>query len=192
MNMGQTLITLGMFTLLIMSVISANRMLTENSQAQLQAEALASSSVIASDLIREIMNKPFDQKVVNPQSDTTKLVWRQDSTGKFVTVATSLSTYGGSLWGVRKLVTLPDTSYTGNFKSITSLKDIDDYDGYIRIQRIGNITNDTVKVRVYYVEYSAPDDTTAKATQSFFKKVQITVKQSTYYLNAVYSTMATY
>lgn len=198
MNMGQTLITLGMFILLIMSVISANRMLMENSQAQLQTEALASSAVIASSLFREIMAKPFDQNVV---IDTTLTTWRQDTMGTKLGSTTALllnpdttllSTYGGSKWGVRNLITLPDSSYTGNYNSITRLKDIDDYDGYIRIQDYGNITNDTLSARVYYVDFAAPDDTTKKTKRSLFKSVRITVKQSRYNLKAVYSSMATY
>ncbi len=55
MNLGQTLITLGMFILLIMSVISANRMITDNSQSQLQMQAIVSTASIANDLLLEIM-----------------------------------------------------------------------------------------------------------------------------------------
>ena len=50
MGLGQTMITLGMFILLIMSVISANRMINENLQAQLETQAMATSATLANDL----------------------------------------------------------------------------------------------------------------------------------------------
>jgi hypothetical protein len=187
MNLGQTMLTLGMFVLLMMTVISANRMLMENSAVELETEALATSSTIANDLFAEIMAKPFDQRVV---MDTTATPWRQDTTGTKVSAESGLSAYNGAQWGVRNLLTLPDTSSSGNYLSKTRLKDIDDYDGYKRIVHYGNIRNDTVSVKVYYVVYTAPDVLTS--SQQYFKKVEVTVSQAQYLLNQAYSAMAAY
>lgn len=79
MGLGQTMITLGMFVLLIMTVISANRMLMENTTVELQTRALASSSLIASDLLEEILSKPFDQNVAATESPF-RLPLRWDTT----------------------------------------------------------------------------------------------------------------
>jgi hypothetical protein len=192
MGLGQTMITLGMFILLIMTVISANRMLMENSTAQLQTEALASSSLIASDLLNEILSKPFDQQVV---IDTTATSWLQDTTGTKVTLESNLSVSDGSQWGVRRLVTLPDSSYTGNYNSKTGLKDIDDYDGYTRIANQGNITGFTVAVLVDYVVYTSPDVPTS--TKTWFKRVKITISHPLYLTSdnkmiPVFTAVATY
>jgi hypothetical protein len=186
------MITLGMFILLIMSVISANRMLMENTTAQLQTEALASSSVIASDLLQEILSKPFDEKVVIDEGATP---WVQDTTGTKVTVETNLSPSDGSQWGVRSLITLPDSSYTGNYNSKTGLKDIDDYDDYNRIVDQGNIKGFTVAVVVDYVVWTSPDVPTS--TKTWFKSVKITVSHPLYLTSdnkmiPVFQAIATY
>ena len=193
MNLGQTMLTLGMFLLLIMTVISADRMLMENSSAQLQTQAWSGSAPIASSLLEEIMGKPFDQNVV---VDTTKASWRQDTTGTKVTSATG--TYPNCLtvsgdanrWGVRRLITLPDSSYNGNFHSIVGLKDIDDYDGYVRIIPFSSTSNFIVNVKVYYVSPTAPDVFTT--TRQFLKKVEMSIQLSPDTSKVIYSALGTY
>jgi hypothetical protein len=181
------MVTLAMFLLVIMTVVSADRMLMENSEAKLATQTLASSSLIASDLFQEIISKPFDQRVV---IDTTEATWRQDTTGTKVTVTSNLSAYGGAQWGVRSLVTLPDSSYRGNYRSMTALKDVDDYDGYRRIVPYTATTFFDVKVRIYYVTISAPDVLTS--TPQFLKKVELTVKLPQDTSKVIYSTLAAY
>jgi hypothetical protein len=193
MNLGQTMITLGMFVLLMMTVISANRILIDNAETSTQTDPLASASTLASDLLAEIMSKPFDQRVV---IDTTVTPWRQDITGISISSADSLSPYKGAQWGVRSLLTLPDdSSYVGKYLSWTRLKDMDDYDGYWRRATI-IMGSDTVRyavsARVYYVPYTAPDDTTATATKSFFKKVTVTVVDATHKVNQKFTALASY
>ncbi len=191
MNLGQTMLTLGMFVLLIMTVISANRILIENVETATQTDPLASASTLANNLLAEIMRKPFDQNVV---IDTTAATWRQDTTGIKISSESGLSTYNGSNWGVRGRLTLPDTSSTGNYLSRTVLKDIDDYAGYSRIAfvtiRPGETVTYTIAASVYYVAYTAPDVLTS--TQQFFKKVQVTVTEPKYGVNQVYSALASY
>ena len=193
MNLGQTMITLGMFILLMMTVISANRILIENAKTATQTDALASASVLSNNLFAEIMRKPFDQNVV---IDTTAATWRQDTTGIKISSESSLSPYNGSKWGVRGRLTLPDdtTGNNGNYRSRTILKDIDDYDGYSRTARVvirpGETVSYTIAVTVYYVVWSAPDVLTS--TQTFFKKVGVTVTQSQYGVSQVYSAVASY
>lgn len=185
------MITLGMFVLLIMTVISANRILLENAETSTQTDPLAPASTIANNLFAEIMRKPFDQNVT---IDTTAATWRQDTTGIKVSSESGLSAYNGSKWGVRGRVTLPDTSSTGDYLSRTALKDIDDYHGYSRtvwiVIRPGETLTYTVAVSVYYVTWTAPD--VLSSTQTYFKKVQVTVTQSSYGVSQVYTALASY
>ncbi len=221
MNMGQTLLTLGMFILLIMTVISANRMMVEDSSSNLSNYALNTSSTIAAELFREIGSKPFDQKVVNPQSDTTKSVWRQDSTGNMSGAmvmpadTNKLTVYGKWPWGVRNLISLPDSLRWDNslkkwyYLSESGLKDMDDYDGYTRKVYYPTIpiwSGPTLRadssqiitwpnyymasVKVYYVDFTTPDVKTT--TRGVFKKIEITITQSYMTDPAVYSTVVTY
>jgi hypothetical protein len=183
MSLAQTMITLGTFILLIMTVISANQMINDNSKSQLKMQAIGSSAAIANDLLLEITSKPFDRKVV---SDTTTTPWTQDATGAMVTNATSstngLTTPSDSLgqWGcrARHLITLPDSSYNGQYKSITKLKDVDDYDGYQRTVTYNGISGFVLDVSVYYVSATIPD--TKSTTRTFYKKIEITVSHPQY------------
>jgi hypothetical protein len=187
MNLGQMLITIGMFVLLMVTVISANRVLVDNAETAAQTDPLTPASVLANDLLADIMSKPFDQRVI----DSTGT---QDKTGIKIFTADSLSLYQGVRWGVRNLLTLPDTSSTGKYLSRTLLKDIDDYDGYSRMARIairpGDTLTYTVSVNVYYVAYTAPDVLTT--TRQFFKKIEVTVVEPTYKVRQVYSAVASY
>ncbi len=211
MNLGQTMITLGMLILLIMTVISANRLLMDNNVAPLQAEALTTSAIVASDLLKEITRKPFDQKVVSDTThgtinlttlrpDTVRPMWRQDTTGVILggtltnPDTTKLTVYGKWPWGVRNLIPLPDVLHVNYYLSETWLKDVDDYDGYTRyIQYANPLVTDyyTLTVRVYYIAYSNPD--VLSTTRSLFKQIDVTVVQSKYLPDPIkYSTIVSY
>lgn len=193
------MITLGMFVLLMVSVISANRVLIENAETIATTDGVASASYLATDLIAEILSKPFDQTVIDRTKilfiSGTDTVWRQDTTGIRVSTESGLSTYGGSAWGIRTLVTLPDSSYTGDFRSRAKLKDIDDYDGYWRLVS-GFVGSEPVtyslRSRVYYVGWTAPEDTTQSTTRTFFKYVVVTAENTFYKVNQRYTALASY
>jgi len=189
MNLGQTMLTAGMLMLLVVTVISANRMINENTQAQYQTEALTTSASLANDLLLEIMTKKFDEK-----SDTLGY----QATGSF-------SEYNKAGWGPKAgeqaVCPLPDSSDTGAFKSIAAYDDVDDYDGYSRTTLVTgglwglNGVRFHLTVVVYYVNPGTPDTKTTSRT--FFKRVAVTVQQDQY-LNtglgnaAVYTALASY
>jgi len=192
MGLGQTMITLGMFILLIMSVISANRMINENLQAQLETQAMATSATLANDLLLEIVGKRFDGIV-----DSTRLVSGICATSEFSTyTATLLGTGWGPTATEQANCPQPDSSYTGAFKSIAAFNDIDDYDWYQRIVTANGITGFKLTVVVYYVASGTPDTKTT-STKTNFKRVQITVTQDQF-LNTtlnnvpVYTALASY
>lgn len=187
MNLGQTMLTAGMLLLLIMSVISANRMINDNITAQLQAQALASSATIANDLLLEILSKKFDANSDTLGSQST----------------TSFSVYNGAGWGPsdaeKAACPRPDSSYIGAYKSITAYNDVDDYDGYKRIVTHNGISGFMDSVVVYYVNIASPD--VKNANRTFFKKIEVTVLQPLYltrdtlskwYNAAVYTALASY
>lgn len=181
MNLGQTMITLGMFILLVMSVISANRMLLDNTQATLEAEAYAASATIANDLLQEALSKRFDYfsdysgyQVPTDFSppDPTKVEWGPSATEK-TAVGTS-----------------PDSSYKGAFKSITAFNDLDDYNGYTRMVTANSISGFVVTVKVYYVNSSAPK--VAVSYQTFYKVIEVTVQHPQYLSAVKYTGMMSY
>lgn len=177
------MLTAGMLMLLIMTVLSANRMISENTQAQFATQALATSASLANDLLLEIMSKRFDEK-----SDTSGY----QATSKF---SEYLQGGWGPNAGEQTACPLPDSSYIGAYKSKTIYNDIDDYDGYWRILSANGITGFNLKVVVNYVNPGTPD--TKVTTRTYFKRVEVTVKQSQF-LNAdlgniaVYTTLASY
>ena len=189
------MLTAGMLMLLIMTVLSANRMINENTAAQFQTEALATSASLANDLLLEIMGKKFDGL--------------SDSLGSQATSA--FSPYLGSHWGPTPTETaacsLPDSSDTGAFNSMAAYNDVDDYDGYSRTARVtgGMFGSNGIRfhltVVVYYVSPGTPDTKTTGPT--FFKRITVTVQQDQYLRDevmpegtvrnrAVYSALASY
>ncbi len=134
-------------------------------------------------------------------ANTTTTPWTEDPTGQQQLYTSGLTAATDTLgqWGcvARHLLTLPDSSYTGNYKSITILKDVDDYDGYQRIVTNNGISGFVVSVKVGYVNASAPDTWLALNKKTFFKKVQVSVTQPQYMTTAtdsvaVYSSLASY
>ena len=175
MSLGQTMITMGMLLLLIMSVISANKMITDNATAQLQAQALASSATIANDLLLEIMSKHFDGKPYDPYN---AVAVGKDTTGGLGTADFTDAVSLGPSTTEAAACSLPDSSYVGSYKSIAVYNDVDDYNGYQRIVTFNGISGFVVDVVVYYVTSSAPDSkTTSKTT---FKRIQVTVSHPLY------------
>jgi hypothetical protein len=177
------MLTAGMLMLLIMSVISANRMISENTLAEFQTQALATSASLANDLLLEIMSKKYDAF-----SDTLG--------GQ---ASSSFSVYLGTGWGPkateRSNCPLPDSSDVGAFNSIAAYNDVDDYDGYSRtaLAKGGIFGTNGIRfhltVVVYYVNAATPDTKTTGPT--FFKRIAVTVQQDQY-LNADLSNIAVY
>ena len=63
MSLGQTMISAAFFVLLTMAVLSANKMILENTKYYLQEEAIEQASNFANGLIAEILTKKFDSQV---------------------------------------------------------------------------------------------------------------------------------
>jgi len=165
MNLGQTMITSGMFVLLVMSVISANRMLVHNTELTLQLEALEISSAIAEDLIAEASAKKFDVNV--PDGDTGGMYpW-------------DFGTCGPSSWENSQIPVPADTLLaSGVFGSADTFNDFDDYNGYKRLVNAGGISGFNVKSYVYYVDEYNPDLPTD--WQTYYKRMEVRVSHPQY------------
>ena len=187
MNLGQTMITMGMFVLLVMSVISANRMLLQNTEVNLQTEALNESAIIANDFFQEALGKKFD---AHADSSGTQ--------GPFEFSSPSGGTPGD--WGPSSeessaVGALPDSSYLANYRSKLAYNDVDDYRGYTRIVsadtsggiRIGGFL---VTVRVFYVTSTYPD--IAVNYQTNFKKIEVDVEHPQYLQKVTYTSLMSY
>jgi hypothetical protein len=187
------MLTAGMLMLLVMSVISANRMINENTGAQFEAEALASSASIANDMLLEIMSKRFDGK-----PDSATLVAGTLSTTSFSPYDSTrvLAEWGPSASEKDSLVQPDrigsDSTYTSMMKPgiRPGLNDVDDYDGYQRTVNFGNITGFIVKVKVYYVTATSPDVFSLLRTN--FKKIEVSVEHPLYLPKVTYTALASY
>lgn len=189
MNLGQTMIGMGMFILLVMSVISANRMLVQNAETNLQTEALTESATIANDLFSEAQSKLFDHFV-----DTSKA---NQVPGDFSSpTGGSSSGWGPSDTAQAAVGPLPDSSYYGHSpRSIAAYTDVDDYNGYTRIVGANTANGITiggylVTVHVFYVDPSNPD--VALNHQTFFKRIQVDVEHPQYLPKITYSSLMSY
>ena len=63
MSLGQTMISAAFFVLLTLAVLSANKMILENTKYYLQEEAVEQASNFANAFISEILTKKFDSQV---------------------------------------------------------------------------------------------------------------------------------
>ena len=172
MGMGQTMIAAAFFMLLIMSAISINRMLIENSQQTYKTAAYDEAITIAHDLVVEASRKRYDENNV---------------TGAVKTSAFTSNDNLGSDGAGEKISTLPDPS---PFLSPTKYDDFDDYNGYSRTVDGRVIRGFTVSVEVFYVPVNNPNGKTTSRT--YMKRIDVKVKQPTYLDSVMISRIVTY
>ena len=182
MNLGQTMITMGMFVLLIMSVISANRMLVENAESGFETIALSESAIIANDLFQEAQGKLFDHLidvVTYPDGDQPPSLFSSPTGG-----SPSTSEWGPSNAERTAVGSLPDSSYLGKYRSIDAYDDVDDYNGYTRIVNADTsngvrLVGFKVTVRVFYV--NPPDLDVEVNSQTIVKRIEVNVTNKKYF-----------
>lgn len=164
MNLGQTMLTVGMFVLLTMSVLSANRMILENTESNLRTEALSGAATVAQDLMAEAMSKKFDAS--------------SNSSGKQDTSAFDRPAALGPSSSEAAAVSIPDSSTSSNFRSITAYNDFDDYKGYKRLVTANNISGFVAEATVYYVTSDNLDIPSSR--RSYYKVIKVAVSHPLY------------
>ena len=197
------MISAAFFVLLTMAVLSANKMILENTKYYLQEEAIEQGSNFANALISEILTKKFDSQVtvngagkVTGPYNSSNLPWPAGTSystraGLFdaaVNMGTSSTTENNVMPGGEP-DTMPYRSVRGD--SPSWFDDVDDYKGYVRTANSADISGYRLTVNVYYVSKSDPN--TATSFQTYYKRIDVSVTHSIYLTNALtFSAIATY
>jgi hypothetical protein len=145
------LVIFSIFTLI------TNRTLINNKKLSYESQFIISASSLAQSVIEEAKNKAFDEKTISTS----------------VTDTSGLTNY--SVLGPELTFSLPDTMSKNSFKSAALYNDIDDYNKYRRIVNDSISGNNSISVKVFYVDISNPDDTIGTTHNTWYKKMMVTV-----------------
>lgn len=153
------MITAAFLVLLIVSVISVNRMLIDSAEASYKTEAYSQAVGIAHELLTEITSKRYDEAAT--------------SGGAQLLSAFTLAPGGP---GADEVFTpLPDVS---PYQSPTRYDDVDDYNGYSRIADGATISGFVVTDTVYYVSTVSPH--APASARTYMRRINIVVTHPLY------------
>ncbi|GEM_PF-883699 len=201
MSLGQTMISAAFFVLLTLAILSANKLILENTKYYLQEEAIEQASNFANALIGEILTKKFDSQVALDGSgnitgpyNKLNLPWPSGTSSSH-----SASLFDASLGA--NATAESNVMPSGNpdadpYKSIQKgssswFDDVDDYNGYKRIANSADIPGYLLTVSVYYVTKSNPN--APAGFQTFYKRIDVSVTHPIYLTKALtFSAIATY
>lgn len=178
MGFGQTMITATFLVLLTVAVFNANNLISDVDRSYYEKEAIEQAGVLANALITEIIRKKFDSR-----ADTSS--YYQSPSEFDISMGPSSS--------AKEHVNPKGRPDAYPYRSVTTeyFDDVDDYNGYIRSANAGSLTGFTLQVRVFYVQQSNPN--IASNTQTYLKKIEVTVTNSTYFSQRlVFSTIVSY
>ena len=209
MSLGQTMISTAFFALLTLAVLTANRMIIENSRSSLKVVAIEGATNLANSLLTEILTKKFDSQVTTSDGSGTGTV-----TGPYVHTVTAsgqvawpwpstptkfdLPSAMGPAAAAADYVNPGGAADVAPFKSIKATNgnyfdDVDDYHGYKRSASSGSITGYILTVSVYYVKISGGKIITSPVNQTYYKEIDVTVSNSIYLPTSLkFSAIATY
>jgi hypothetical protein len=208
MSLGQTMISAAFFVLLTVAVLSANKLILENTKYYLQEEAIEQASNFANALIGEILTKKFDSQVTLDGSGNVTGPYNQSNmpwpTGTSSSHSASLfdASLGANATAESNVMpggnpdVAPYKSIRGN--SSSWFDDVDDYIGYVRTANSADISGYTLTVNVYYVmrvHLTSPTrDTIETASfQTYYKRIDVSVTHPIYLTKALtFSAIATY
>jgi hypothetical protein len=195
MSLGQTMISAAFFVLLTLAVLSANKMILENTKYYLQEEAIEQASNFANALLSEILTKKFDSRVTLDGSGNVSGPYNQSNL-PWPATPTLFRHNMGPTFTARNNVMPGGTPDAAPYKSIRGdgpnfFDDVGDYNGYVRTANSADISGYTLTVKVYYVSKNYPDS--PSGVQTFYKRIDVTVTHLIYLTNAVtFSAIATY
>ena len=204
MSLGQTMISAAFFVLLTVAVLSANKLILENTKYYLQEEAIEQASNFANALIGEILTKKFDSQVT--LDGTGKITGPYNSSNLPWPTGTS-SSHSASLFDASLGANATAESNVmpgGNpdvapYKSIPGsgtycFDDVDDYNNYERTANTSDISGYHLKVKVYYISKNNPNvPIVAYGGQTYYKRIDVTVDHPLYLPNKLtFSATATY
>ena len=172
MNTGQVLLIIGALVILSFVTLAINSMLVSKTTTILQAEAHLTAISIAQSMIDEIMTAKYDSATVTKR----KYPGQESQLTPYNYLGPETNTTPSEVSYV-SLPEPPDT--TSAYKSVTKYNDIDDYNNYKRYYFSPSMGTFTVVDTVFYITYAAPDQ--KSNTQTFFKKVVVTVRHPNFY-----------
>ncbi|MEW5800058.1 MAG: hypothetical protein AB1728_13750 [Bacteroidota bacterium] len=178
--------------LLTIAVINANKLIVDSDTAQYEMESIEQAGHLANSLLSEIAKKKFDENVdtsyygLQPLTDFTSSA--QLGTDPF--------TIWGRTYNESYLVPRPDYyPYSSMIDHNYYYDDIDDYDGYFRIDTTNTFTRDTLRVEVYYITPNSSSDQgyDISSSRTYFKKVDVHVINRRYFSDTLtFSTIIAY
>ncbi len=160
------MITLGGLVLFGIFLLSTNSIILTQSDIAVSNEFYISAIGLGQSLIDEAKGKKFDESAV---AGTLKAVGD-------LTAPNSLGRETGESY------TSPDSSWTGNFRSLTYFDDFDDYNNYTRMVNTPRADKYSITSKIGYVSETWPDST--KTVRTFAKKMTVTVS-SPYLSNSI-------
>ena len=148
MGLGQTLLTIMALMLMGRLILTVNRTTLEAGSSKDIAEYRIAATSLGTSLLENAKDLAFDEATV----DT------------FLTTTQSSSLTAAASFG-------PDAGES----SYTSFDDIDDYNGYVKIDTIPNSAIFYTTARVEYLNVSPPSTVTVTTTKSWNKQITIYV-----------------
>lgn len=145
MNTGQTMLTIGAMVLLGYTVLSTNRSSLTHGVILQQTEIGVYMISLAISRIEEASGKAFDQET------TDDIVTSTDA----LTPGNSMGAGGGEVY--------------------PNFNDFDDYHNFTKIDTIPGVDILSVSSTVRYVNPSSPDSVLSSSTETFHKRMDVTV-----------------
>ncbi len=174
MGLGQTMVTMVAFAVLMAMFVNAYRVLTDADKQILTAEAYKTASDIAQNLMTEILTKKYDANFSPPGGPGY-----YSGSGAILNSFTAYSSLGPESSRPQEIFSLPDSSSTGAYKSIYNYDDVDDYNRYSRITEATNgLGKFRDSVSVYYVQMTNPP--TKYSGNWWTKRVEVWVTNDTW------------
>ena len=195
MSLGQTMISAAFFVLLTLAVLSANKMILENTKYYLQEEAIEQASNFGNALLSEILTKKFDSNVTLDGSGNVTGPYNQ-SNFPWPDTPTLFRHRMGPTFTARENVMPAGNPDVAPYKSVRGdspncFDDVGDYNGYVRTANSADISGYTLTVKVYYVSKNDPDS--PSGAQTYYKRIDVNVTHPIYLTKALtFSAIATY
>ncbi len=172
MSLGQTMLTAAFLVLVTILVLNANTLVINSEQETYEGEAFDLATNYAQALLNEIGRKKYDQYAIDTLYQAPSAF----------TPAGSLGPESGEV-----ITPWPDVA---PFKSFTTYNDVDDYNGYVRTIDSEIIKGFQVSAVVYYVTQA--NTNTKSTTQTYLKRIDVSVQHPSYLKTVTFSTIATY
>jgi hypothetical protein len=141
----------GTFVLAARDIMATNARIADRSEYSLTAISLAQS------IIDEAKTKAFDHRTVN----------------RWLAVPTDSLSSSLGVDGFSEALSLPDSSSSGAYLSLSRFNDVDDYNQYVRVINTARASGYAMFVEVKYVNEDDPES--ESYTPTYLKRMNVTV-----------------